>query len=75
MSLELKILWFLASALIAPFVIAAGLAVGFAVLQVIDPILEGVAPPLAETLMLITGALALWLIWSAVRSMSRKSTT
>lgn len=68
MSVEVKILWGLAAALISPFVIAAGLAVGFAVLEVVDPILEGVAPPFAQTFMLLTGALAVRLIFSAISS-------
>lgn len=68
MSVEVKILWFLAGALVAPFVITAGFAIGFALLQVIDPILEGVAPPLAQSIMLAVGGLALWLIWSAIRA-------
>ena len=68
MSLEVKILWLLVGAIIAPFVMVAGVSIGFTINQVIDPILAGGPPPLAPTVMLITGLLALWLIWSAIRN-------
>lgn len=67
MSVEVKILWFLAGALVAPFVITAGFAIGFALLEVLDPILAGDTPPLAQTIMVIAGGLALWLVFAAIR--------
>ena len=64
---EVKILWALVGVAIAPFVIAAGFAIGFAILEVLDPILAGDLPPLAQTIMVLAGALALWLVFAAIR--------